>query len=133
MKKRDMLKALRSGKYRQTWGVVARPLDVFGPGQRESYCCIGAMAEANGTLGTTRETPIAFGTLGLEETRPLSERGVEYLKSRVPRKTLSTGLSKPSLYGVLVSLNDTEGWTFGQIADFLEVELPEDEEELSPV
>ena len=104
--KKAMLKRwiadLRSGRYRQGGGCL---LSDDG-----TYCCLGVLANAEVDGYWVRDD---CGEWDLEFGNGLSE-SVYLIR-------LSTDLGLPSsVQGYLVGLNDEEGFTFPQIADWLE-------------
>lgn len=97
--------ALRSGKYTQCTGKLVRnPSE-----ERLSYCCLGVLCDVAGfkRVGDTFEMDMVT-TLHFD----LTDKALEHFNM------------KRSQSACLVSLNDDEGQSFEDIADYIEKEIP---------
>lgn len=110
---KQFLEALRSGKYKQIQGVLKNG---------EGYCCLGVAAELflpeGGKIEEKDEIFQFSGSSGNEAaTAHLPQYAIDalgtYSWSGAPR---GTTLTTPSM----MRMNDKFGWSFTQIADFLE-------------
>lgn len=100
--KTEWIDALRSGKYRQTKGVLKRGAEHGGP---FSYCCLGVLCEVQGAE-SSRETDCR-DIFNYEE------------RAYTPPFKFCGGLTGSEM-DVLVSMNDSQGNNFAQIADYIE-------------
>lgn len=97
--------ALRSGKYKQGKNVLCRPSSTG----ELAYCCLGVLGEELGLLSTQGHCDWkSWGIDGNIGSIPADE--AEEL-----------GLSGKQ--GVLVDMNDRDGKSFNEIADWIEVNL----------
>ena len=101
-----VLKALRSGEYKQTKEALQ---------DKDGYCCLGVMCEVfeKETGGTLRRGTKTGQILGGELD---DQEGVQEWVGLMHCD--GTSNNNPPL----VSLNDFDGYTFSQIADFIESE-----------
>lgn len=99
--------ALRSGKYVQGRGLL-RKYDHYSKTSR--YCCLGVLADICEVKWENNSGEIFF-IEGISKILPINIielSGIEYLQDR------------------LIKMNDANGLSFDQIADFLEDELKHD-------
>ena len=108
-----VLKALRSGEYEQ--GVEALQCG-------NTYCCLGVMCavyerETGRPLARSRADYVRLSDIERIEGEDLdAQEGVQRWVGLSDSAGMSTGNSS------LVQLNDSEGYTLSQIADFIESE-----------
>ena len=101
--KNKWVKALRSGKYVQTQGVLKERL----PGNNKyAHCCLGVLGELCGVTSMTGSQSILIKGLGL--------KGI----TKVPKDFLENSI----LQDTLAEMND-DGYSFTEIADYIEKEL----------
>lgn len=112
--------ALRSGEYKQTTGKLVVNLDYEDdPQPIYGYCCLGVAAAI---CGVTVET---MGINGMLDSYLFKEKGVEKPES-LPLELLTDyakAINGGTLPRKLAELNDTDGYTFDQIADYIEKEV----------
>ena len=118
----NWLTALRSGEYIQTQSTLVLIRET------PEYCCLGV---AGVICGLSNDELGGWGSLGelMTETCQEDFDSDEYVAyvNHEREKLLSLGLpdellhdSKGSLSGELIKLNDVSGYTFPQIADWVE-------------
>lgn len=103
--KAKWIAALRSGEYQQ--GREALCL-------KDTFCCLGVLAEV---YGARKETD-KHGTIYFFDTVHLTDIGYDW-DMNVP-----DGLLDSDIQDVLTNMNDAEGKTFAEIADYIEENIP---------
>lgn len=115
---KKLIKALRSGEYRQTQGRLGR---IHGDGST-SYCCLGVACEVYAkTHKNFQIEPLRYDSYDIFKTYgPKKDRyGLpDEVKKWLGFKDSSGGFGKD---GSLIDLNDS-GKTFAEIADVIESE-----------
>ena len=101
---RQWTAALRSGKYKQTTGVLAR----YYPDGTSSHCCLGVLCDVIGD-GACK---VALAPLVREEYRSMNAIPPRGVRERLGLRSVN--------FNYLMGLNDDEGHTFGQIADYID-------------
>lgn len=101
--KKEWLKALRSGKYRQ-----AREMLRTTWNKHNSYCCLGVLARVAGAK--------FYDGVPTLDGMSIGDGDVEYLDDGF------AGLSRTT-QEKLVKMNDEDGVNFNQIADWIEKNL----------
>ena len=102
------LKALRSDEYEQGKGTLVRPIN-----EHDEFCCLGVLCDV---LGEEFEKN-AFGTLGV------SVNGDSINTGSLPIRLLEQVSMNQLEQGCLVTMNDKEGKSFKQIANWIEKNL----------
>jgi hypothetical protein len=108
----EWVKALRSGEYKQT----SETLESNG-----AYCCLGVLCVVAG-----QDIPHDANDLDsyeFEGDEDDADINVVY-DMRPFRDECGLGTSPDSLQNKLVKLNDDEGYTFAEIADWIEANVP---------
>jgi len=112
--KKAILAALRSDKYKQNVGALYDPYN-------KAHCCIAVSAQACGIdliqHGEVRCTAEVSADLGYNKLR---------VSKDIARSIGYSNNSPVTLESVLITLNDNWRWKFDQIADFLEMVLPDE-------
>ena len=115
--KRDWLKALRSGKYKQTQNTLYDP-------HSKGFCCLGVLCEVTGTkrknLGY-RSMPQSAGVF--EDVTPEGDEIPKSLRSFDNKEAAWSVLYNGKMTPLSV-LNDSKGLNFKQIADIIEKRVP---------
>lgn len=122
-RKTEVLAALRSSEYRQHRGAISDAtrnpytVDCF-LSQGTSFCCIGLAGKVCDVpdTGNWHTSPVA-GALGLHKLHQTAA-AQQYLIDKGLAKLVRDNFT---LEDTSIALNDGEGWTFAQIADFWEV------------
>jgi hypothetical protein len=94
-----LIEALRSGKYKQTTKCLQ---------DKDGYCCLGVAVKISG-LTVKKHLNIILGAV-------LPENVKEFYNFKT-----DSGESSKSTDHCLMNLNDNEGWSFDDIADYLEL------------
>lgn len=107
--KKKWIDALRSGKYRQGTGRLIRT----GISENE-YCCLGVLCsvmgmEEEGDVFRDKTTHLGYETALAELAEQLG------LEKKVSLKGVQTDLQDK-----LINMNDSLGWNFEKIANYLE-------------
>lgn len=104
--KQKWLEALRSGRYKQGTGVLRRV--------KEEYCCLGVLCDVVSPVGWDREMLNSHYYYSYDS---------EYETTDLPPalKTLVCITEDDAAH--LISMNDSKGYTFDQIADWIEANL----------
>lgn len=115
--KAEWIEALRSGKYKQAKGALCR---INKAGEVEGFCCLGVAAD----LMEVRKIPSSTGKYMI-----YSFSTGELAEGYIPRAFLADILKLDANHdyqrivmveGTLINMNDTQGNSFNEIADFLE-------------
>ena len=106
--KKRWLKALRSDEYVQGAGLLARPA-----GDYDEFCCLGVLCDV---LGEEFEET-AYGALGV------AVNGFGLSTSALPNRLLEQVSMSDMQQSRLINMNDTQGKSFEQIADWIESNL----------
>lgn len=121
--KEKWLKALRSGEYAQTVGVLATNL-VNG---KIGYCCLGVLCELAPGIEKLYDCGVGFSndvTFDREwELLPESVMKWAGLESKNPTISIWDELEAKRISCDLAELNDHKRWDFNKIADAIEAEL----------
>lgn len=122
--KRRWVEALRSGKYEQGHGALRKRR--YGSTDEYTYCCLGVLCELAADEGV-----VEHGNAGYI-TDPNDPDSTYYMlpppavwKKWAGLSDIDPAVYEPSLDGPvsLTFLNDTEKWTFEQIATAIEEHL----------
>jgi len=108
--KEKWLEALRSGDYKQ----IGSELCAGG-----KYCCIGVAGKVLGMRDSTLE---ANGTFDTDNDGKDWNGNFKYMKSKVPSSILGSIRSSETV-ATLTHMNDSEGKSFDEIADWIEDNL----------
>jgi hypothetical protein len=118
--KRKWLAALRSGKFQQGNGLLRR--EAIDPTTGEittTHCCLGVLCEAIKGVARVHDAP--------HPEQRYSPVGFAYECVRDYTALPSTLRDAAGLTdedeGILIEANDTAGWTFDDIANYVEVML----------
>lgn len=103
--KAKWIAALRSGQYKQGKGALC---------SKDTFCCLGVLAEV---FGAQKQSD-AFGTIYLFETGVLTDIDYEW-DMNVPEILLDEDNQDE-----LTNMNDAEGKSFAEIADWIEENVP---------
>mgnify|MGYP003296553431 CR=1 FL=1 len=121
----NFLTALRSGEYKQGAGALitrepTRNSDIEDDdsGFAKYYCCLGVACVMN---GVEEVAMLERGTIPSRKEVEREYKGIQYFKS-IPDEIRSGGVEGqgPFLYSALINLNDNEGKSFTEIADWIE-------------
>ena len=108
---KEWLTALRSGKYEQTLGSLYNIKD-------QGYCCIGVAARIKYPLHYLKNKNNKYaGTL--QGNKKSIYFDTKYKLSKIPQE-LKGGAEESQLVKQLVDLNDDEGYSFEEIAEWIE-------------
>jgi len=94
--KKKWIRALRSGDFEQTTGVLA---------YCGKYCCLGVLCEISGKLPFRNEHVFP-------DTKSVAN-------NKIPKKGLVLVMLDPKDQQTLIRLNDDKQYTFNQIADWI--------------
>ena len=110
------IKALRSGKYKQAKAVLE-------DSTTGGMCCLGVACKVLGAQRTPSDGEIRYGKGSIGALPP----GVQLaLGFKTNSGDFSIGHRKLDnlVFSSLIELNDDKGWTFSEIADFVEKNEP---------
>jgi hypothetical protein len=103
--KAKWIQALRSGKYKQGQAYLRKD---------DSYCCLGVLCDLN---ESRQWTPINHPVKKIYS--PFPDEDHEVLPKNISEWANLTGFDQEEL----IELNDTDNYTFEQIADYIEENL----------
>ena len=111
--KEQWVKALRSGKYEQTDGALCR----VSENGKERFCCLGVLFDVAGgeVGGEWKHTVKAYTGLGWD-----AQVGDEVSMDFVPTKFKQFVKLPKKAQRRLIHLNDAEGKSFDEIANWIE-------------
>ena len=107
--KTDWLEALRSGKYRQSKGLLRNNLTLDQHGE-PGYCCLGVAMECRTEFEFTRDNHVRFGNL-------------VYSKHELSTPIRDEINLSEDVMQQLIHFNDSAGCSFKEIADWVEEHL----------
>ena len=108
---KEWLTALRSGKYEQTSGSLYNIQD-------QGYCCIGVAARIKYPLHYLKNKNNKYAGV-LQGNNKCIHPNTRYKLSKIPQE-LKGGVEESQLVQQLVDLNDDEGYSFKEIAEWIE-------------
>jgi hypothetical protein len=108
---KEWLTALRSGKYEQTSGSLYNIQD-------QGYCCIGVAARIKYPLHYLKNKSNKYAGV-LQGNNKCVNSNTRYNLSKIPQE-LKGGVEESQLVQQLVDLNDDEGYSFEEIAEWIE-------------
>jgi len=103
--KQKWIKALRSGRYKQTQGVLREKCN----NDKDSFCCLGVLCNVLNRRKWKKDYNGYYSYDSYEDVVPLDVR-----------KEIGLTESKQNKF---LSLNDEENYNFKQIADYIEKKL----------
>lgn len=115
---KDWLTALRSGEYAQVDGVLAHRDE--GIGEKTCYCCLGVLSVV---CGIPDDKIMEVTTLERLEEHFSDIADTDFSlteKFGIPKELLESTLMYDGLSDKLIDLNDNQGKTFPEIADWIE-------------
>jgi hypothetical protein len=116
--KRDWIKALRSGKYRQTRHIL---YDQYNNG----FCCLGVLCAINGVRPAEMTTSVLPQDVGFgKDITPTVRETPKYLRGLAAQEALAWSVLYKGKLTPLHQLNDYEHLTFHDIADIIEKNVP---------
>lgn len=114
--KKDWLRALRSGRYKQTQSVLCNEMG--------EMCCLGVLYDVavdGEWIRLTEPGPKGWAILSHDGRELLDGSRVRYVD--LPDKILRQAKLSRDEEGTLISMNDSMGKSFAQIADYIEANL----------
>lgn len=109
--------ALRSGKYKQAPGILRK---VNYSGETAGFCCLGVLcnlhAQEHPKIAAKEKNPSWY----LGENRVLPDKVMAWSGVKDPCGSYEVEKGLGSEAFSLASLNDSRGWSFMKIADFIE-------------
>lgn len=113
--KKKWVAALRSGKFKQTTGVLCQ---VDNRGRAKGHCCLGVLCQVAKTEGFK----IKIERDKFSDVRNYSYDG-EVSQSELPAELARELKLRPASLKKLMTMNDNDGKDFNQIADHIEKKL----------
>ena len=108
---KEWLTALRSGEYKQTSGSLYNIQD-------QGYCCIGVAARIKYPLHYLKNKNNKYAGV-LQGNKKSIHSDTKYKLSKIPQE-LQGSVDESQLVQQLVDLNDDEGYSFEEIAEWIE-------------
>ena len=114
------IEALRSGQYKQGRCRLRRQSDPYFGAHDSNWCCLGVLCDV---VDPTKWIPPEASKMGEIDWYQYGSTGHDLASETLPSDLMATVGLSAGLMSALIVKNDTDGWNFDKIADWIQENL----------